>query len=65
MDKAVQESKIQKKRVDIHELEGKNLMVVKITPEQIVKRVFSQQYYTTENTKTRANTEQSRILQEK
>ena len=40
-------------------------MVVKITPEQIVKRIFSQQYYTTENTKTRANTEQSRILQEK
>lgn len=65
LDKAVQESKIKKKRVDIHELEGKNLMVVQITPEQIVKRIFSQQYYTTENTKTRANTEQSRILQEK
>ena len=61
----MQESKIQKKRVDIHGLEGKNLMVVKITPEQIVKRIFSQQYYTTENTKTRVNTEQSRILQEK
>lgn len=61
----MQESKIKKKRVDIHELEGKNLMVVQITPEQIVKRIFSQQYYTTENTKTRANTEQSRILQEK